>query len=706
MAVLKKLEDQLNCSICLDTYTNPKQLQCHHVYCQQCLIKLVVRDQQGQLSLTCPNCRQITPVPAKGVAGLQSAFQINPLLEIVAEHKKPKATVAKFERAESVSATSPKNITVCCPEHGGREVELYCDTCKDTICFKCIMKGEKHHSHKYEELNKAFEKYKGEITSSLEPLEKQLVTIEKALVQLDARYGEILTSEQLLEADIHKTIKRLHETLEVRKTELIDQLHQLTQAKLKSLTTQRDQIETTQAQLSSCLHFLKEILKTGNQEEVLMMKNTTVQQVTELTTTFQADMLTPNTEADMIFTTLADLFSECQDYGQISTVGPTDPSKCYATGKGTEVVTVGEESTANLQTRSVNNHPCEVSKVMITCELVSERTDIRVIGSVKWLELSQYEISYCPSIKGEHQLHIKIENQHIRGSPFPVTAMLPVEKLGIPILTIGGVKDPTGVLVNHNGEVVVSEWDGHCVSVFSPRGEKLGSFGGHSRFGMEGNFRNPHGLAIDVEGNIFVADCNFCRIQKFTAQGGFLKAETTLRAYSGILDIPYPRGIAFNISNSMVYVSCNNGSILILKSDLSYVGTFGERGSGNGQFDTPRHIACDSTGKVYVADSGNHRIQVFTAEGKFLTVFGGRGCGGGRGELCFPFGVAIDSSDRVYVGEHMNYRVSVFTSEGQFVTSFGSEGNGPGEFQEPKGLAVDKSGVLYVCDSSNRIQLF
>lgn len=64
---LKKLEEQLQCSICLETYTDPKLLQCNHVYCQKCLVKLVIRDQQGQLSLPCPICRQATPVPASGV---------------------------------------------------------------------------------------------------------------------------------------------------------------------------------------------------------------------------------------------------------------------------------------------------------------------------------------------------------------------------------------------------------------------------------------------------------------------------------------------------------------------------------------------------------------------------------------------------------------------------------------------------------------
>ena len=112
------------------------------------------------------------------------------------------------------------------------------------------------------------------------------------------------------------------------------------------------------------------------------------------------------------------------------------------------------------------------------------------------------------------------------------------------------------------------------------------------------------------------------------------------------------------------------------------------------------------TGKVYVADHNNHRVQVFTAEGKFLKMFGRRG--DGRGELRAPEGVAIDSSDcdMVYVSEWGNNRVSVFTSEGVFVSPFGSPGERPAQFNYPGGVAVDNSGVVYVCDrNNNRVQI-
>ena len=318
--VLKKLEEQLNCSICLDTYTDPKLLQCFHVYCQQCLVPLGVRDQQGQLSLTCPACRQVTPIPDRGVAGLKPAFHINHLLEIYKDSVKkldnPAATREGAVGGTQVDTPS-RNMAEYCFKHAEEELKLYCETCGELVCLHCAIKGGKHHDHDHALLKVAFEKYKNEILSSLEPMEKQVMLIEKALAELNEHCGEISDQRAAIVDNIHVTFRRLREVLTVRETELIDQLHQMTQAKLKGLAAQSDQIETTLAKLKSCLHFMRESLRTGSESNVLMMKANTVQQVKELTTPFQQDMLKPNTEADMIFSALADMTAMCQDYGQV-----------------------------------------------------------------------------------------------------------------------------------------------------------------------------------------------------------------------------------------------------------------------------------------------------------------------------------------------------------------------------------------------------
>ena len=701
---LKKVEEELNCSICLDTYSDPKLLQCLHAYCRKCLVKLVVRDQQGQLILTCPICRHDTPVPANGVAGLQPAFQINHLLEIMEEHKKAATdSLTSTEKAErdSTSLTSHGKVKVCCREHAGKEVELFCETCREPVCVKCAIKGGKHHSHDCEELDKAFEKYKIEVTASLEPMEKQVTTFTKALAQLDTRCAEISDQRAAVEADVHTAFAKLQHILDTRKTELIGQLHHITQRKLKGLAVQRDQLETTLAQLSGCLGFMRESLKTGSQEEVLLMKSSVVKQVKELTTTFPPDMLKPSTEADVIFSALRDVATACRNYGQVSAPGLPDPLKCQVISKGIQAAVVGKMSTAVLQAVNFNSQLCEEPIQSLECELVSELSGTRTQGSVKRREQSQYEINYQPTIKGRHQLHVKVEGQHIRGSPFTLSALSPVEKLSTPILTLRGLKQPWGVAINQRGEVIVTECGRHCVSVFSPSGEKLRTFG--SRGSCQGQFESPRGVAVDDEGNILVTDCSNHRIQKFTSEGQLLTAVGANGR--GPLQFNCPTDIVFNAANKKVYVVDDyNYRVQVLNSDLTFSSSFGVPGSGKGQFDHPRGIACNSSGKVYVADRESHRIQVFTAEGKFLKMFGRRG--DGRGKFCLPEGVAIDSNDMVYVSECGNHRVSVFTSEGVFVKSFGSYGAEPGQFKGSCGVTVN-SGVVYVCDCDNhRVQVF
>ena len=261
----KQVEEQLSCSICLDTYTDPKQLQCFHVYCQQCLVPLVVRDQQGKLGLTCPTCRQVTPIPDGGVAGLQSvaSFQINRLLEIQDSVKKLKNPAATLEGAMGGTTinTPSRKTAFHCFEHVEEEMKLYCETCGVLICLQCALKGGKHHDHDCSPLKKAFAKYKEEITSFVEPLEKQVTTIKKALAQLDRHHEEISDQQAVIEDNVHVTFRQLREVLNVRETEIINQLHQTTQGKLKDLAAQSNQIETTLAQLNSCLHFIGESLR-------------------------------------------------------------------------------------------------------------------------------------------------------------------------------------------------------------------------------------------------------------------------------------------------------------------------------------------------------------------------------------------------------------------------------------------------------------
>ena len=419
---LKKIEDQLNCSVCLDVYTDPKMLHCLHVFCKTCLRKLVFRDEQGQLVLSCPNCRHITPVPANGVAGLQPAFLINHLLDIAEDLKMEKDAPASAERADRSSASLPppqEEVSTFCSEHVKEELKLYCETCGELICFHCTMKTGKHRNHDYALNEEAFETYRKEIGSLLEPINRKLASVDEVLTQFDKDNGKISDQRAAIETDIH-IINELHQVLDVRRTELISRLHQLTQRKRKNLAAERDQAETIHAQLSSCQDYMKRSIRTDHWGEALKMKTTVLKQVKELTTTVQPDALKPNTKADIVFSASADITDLCHHFGQVAVPsGPPDPSKCHATGKGLEVGIVGQTSTAVLQACNSKGEPCTVPVTSLECKLVSDLTGATATGSFKKLEgQNRYEISYQPTIKGRHQLHISIQGQPIRDSPF------------------------------------------------------------------------------------------------------------------------------------------------------------------------------------------------------------------------------------------------------------------------------------------------
>ena len=588
-----------------------------------------------------------------------------------------------------------KEVTLYCSQHQSKELDLYCETCGELICLHCTVK--KHKDHQYDLVGDMFENHKAEITASLEPVEKQLGVVSKALEQFGIRSKELDDIQVVIEDSIQQQIQQLQELLEARKAQLINQLQQYIQTKKKSLAAQKDEVEAVHTQLVSCLSFVRESLRTGSQGEVMKMKKAVVKQIKEMTDNFKPDMLPPCELANVKFIASPDLTQACQQFGKLL-LQNISPEKCYATGNGLEVAKVGEKATAVLHVVDQKEKACTTPVEALTCELVPEKIDC----SVKKTETNQHEISYQATNQGRHQLHIKVEGEHIKGSPFPVIVKLPVKKLGIPIKTISGLKKPRGVAVNQRGDIIIAENDRNCLSIINHdlMGEKV-----HSGGVREGHFKCAQGVAVDHDGNIIltVSDTNHC-VQKFTSTGNFIKEVG--KKGTKAMEFNVPTGIAVHTLNKKIYIADQlNHRIQILNPDLTFSSSFGSAGSGNGQFCFPWGVAIDSTGSVYVADSDNNRIQVFTAEGQYLRQFGVRGSR--RGYLNDPVGICIDSENAVYVVERCNRRVSVFTCEGEFLMLFGMEGTEPGQFDCPSGIAVDKYGVVYVCDTGNdRLQLF
>ena len=435
---LKKIAAQLKCSVCLDTYTNPKLLPCFHAFCTKCLEPLVVAQDHDALTLCCPHCRRTALLPPTGVSGLQTAFHINHLFEIHATltkatesqktqcEKCKKSIATGFCRAcgkfvcdkcteihqsweeladhqianlndiqiEAANLIPPTKRVMYCPKHPEKKLKLYCKTCGELICNDCTI--HLHQGHSYDLVIDTFPKYKEEIVSSLQPLKQQLATVNNAFQALDTRAKEIEDHKIATEADIHKKIDFLHQALEQQRTELIGQLHKLTEQKLKSLAEQRNQIELVQTQLSSCLEYVEGSLKSGSEGEIMMMKTPVLEQIEQITAEFKPNTLAPQQVADIQLVTDDTLVQILCQGIVLLTSHSICCIKSHATGDGLQTATVGEEATVTLQTRDTEDRKCDALLQDVSANLVCTRDGTTVKCDIKREGNGTYTVSYRP----------------------------------------------------------------------------------------------------------------------------------------------------------------------------------------------------------------------------------------------------------------------------------------------------------------------
>ena len=588
--------------------------------------------------------------------------------------------VVSMEKVEGdlIRLVSPKKVTPRCTKHD-EYLKLYCEPCGELICTHCTV--HVHKDHKYCVIADTFESHKEEILVSLEPVEKQLEATNTALLRLDSRCDEIVARRVAMETEIHKSFDEIRKTLEAREAELVAQLEGHTQQQLKKLSAQREEVEILQTQRESCVHFVRESIRSGSPGDVLKMKAGVVKQVRELVDTFDPHTLEPCEQATTSFTPSAQLVKDCREFGDLYQIDLLHVSK--------------------VTKKSIAKFFCLTKPLVPESRLVSRLTDQTTKCVVTKRGKGEYEISYQPTVVGAHQLYVRVGGEEVRGSPFPVTVKTPVDKLGTVIKTIDGVEWPRGVAVNKSGEVIVVESGPGCVSSFSATGDKLQTL--DTRGTVVGGMKDPYGVAVDSEDNIMVVDRRNYRLLKFSRGGDLIAAVGSEGDGPG--QFMCPNGVCINSVNGKVYVvDYNADCVHILNSDLTFSSKFGSKGSGDGQFSNPWDISSDSTGCVYVADYSNYRVQVFTSDGGYLRQFGKEGSG--SGELIQPASICVDSEDLVYVGELGNSRVSVFTSEGEFLKLFGSYGSKQGQFNGPYGITVD-GGAVYVSDCYNsRVQMF
>jgi len=271
-----------------------------------------------------------------------------------------------------------------------------------------------------------------------------------------------------------------------------------------------------------------------------------------------------------------------------------------------------------------------------------------------------------------------------------------------------------GVATDANDRVFVFSRGQHPVCIFEPDGTFVASWG-------EGLFVRPHGITVAPDGAVYLTDDRDHSVRKFTPEGKLLMTlgtrgvptqtgiegmdYRTIRQSAGPFNLPTNLAIA---PDGTLYVTDGYGNARVhrFSPDGRLMDSWGAPGAGPGQFNLPHGIAVDRAGMVYVADRENSRIQVFSAEGSFITEWT---------DTARPMQICFDAQERAYVCD-VGFKaglfpwqtpptdpprgayVSIFDRSGRLLARFGGSADpcAPGDFFAPHDICVDSTGAIYV----------
>jgi hypothetical protein len=264
----------------------------------------------------------------------------------------------------------------------------------------------------------------------------------------------------------------------------------------------------------------------------------------------------------------------------------------------------------------------------------------------------------------------------------------------------GQLVKPRAIAIDGADRLYLVDWTAR-IQVFDRNGKFLG------KCWTTPDYRNgrPSGLSIDYQGNLVVSDSHYHCVRVYSPDGELLRtiggtAGTEPGQLGYISDTLCDEAGFFYLAEFG-----ENQRISKFSPDGKFVKCWGAPGSEPGQFARIRAMTLGPDGNLYLADACNHRIQVFTRDGELVRLWGTPGSG--PGELSYPYDVAFSRGKRpsLYVIEYGNHRVQKFTPEGESLGCWGGPGCEPGQLRSPWALAVDSHGQVHVVDSENdRIQ--
>ena len=734
--LLNNLHEELSCSVCMSKYTDPKQLPCLHSFCLHCL-NGIQRTSGRRDKIPCPECRQEFNVPDNGnLAALPTNFRINSLLDVLAIkecnttgvkcgncdertkqshycfqcyafwceeciglHNRMKANKDHYALAlEDFQDQDFENILkrpeyCAMPGHEKKKIKLFCKICKVAICNACAFTD--HDGHGKILLEQAANERKLRVKSAIESQKKSAQTKRSKITKLDESLSEVQEQAARVKRNVQEYADRIHAAIEAKKLEIFDDVERRTKTSLQEIEKQKKGIEEQATRYESEIEHSETLLKRSTSAQ-LMQPNELMDKILKEENYQEDSDRDDDFFQEFYFVKnhkLLDLVS-VEQIGSLKEM-QTRAQQSSADGKGISEAIVGLEAQLVVTTRNKKCQPCYDNNDCVTLEISNRQGDnCAAEVQVHDNKDGSYKIKYFAKETGTCSASVKVNGEHIRGSPFEVQVK---PRRFRPVLSFGEqiLKHPWGVAVNEEDEIAVSDADNHKIRLFKSNGTHIKSFGGKGA--QHGEFDFPSGTAYHGD-NIIVSEQLNHRVQVLSRQGGYRRHF----GEEGSLDhqFNFPFGLSINSDGNIIVADRNNKLIKIFSADGQFLHKLGTEGS----FTTPFHCI-QHDNYLIVSDSGDHSVKCFDRKGNFLYKFGKEG--NADGKFNTPRCLSMDKAGHLMVCDKENCRIQVFDLSGKFVAKFGTKGRRMGEFDRPVSVAVLSDGKIVVSDFGNsRIQIF
>ena len=629
--LVKNLTKQLTCSICLDTYTEPKTISCLHTFCCECLERHA-RVSQRQGKFRCPECQAEIDLPqGNRFDRLPNSFFHKSLLGVL-----------EAEDREAI----PREQQDTCSQHTEERVRYYCSSCKVCICPICVT--EDHRGHAFDVLEKAVQEEKKNIVSTVQTIKEKANLFRAELRKLEETSEDMEMIIAIAKQEVSEATEHVITKTRQQEKQLLESLEVMRRKRLERVNSAKQELESLVKKMLQGAEFAEDLVQRGSTVDIIQNKNKLRQKLEEL----RGVEVPKHRQATFVKFTAASQHNFKLGSIQVSKK-PAIVAKSTLEGLN-QNFQVNEQAKFTLCPRTsggeTSDYPEDQVEFLVTPtkDVTNVTVDEEYDGNVR--------LNFTPKVPGAYNIEVKINGDKL--PPCPMTVQVKEREL----VVVGELKlkfspgdrpvNFYGIAVNTNGTIVLTDNYGHCVYVFDKYGNCLRKSRGEGN--NTGQFQYPDGISFLNDNEVLIADFGNCRIQRLNIQTG------------------------------------------------TVVKSFGKLGKGKGELSNPIDVTVNDEERIVVTEPNNNRIQVMSKEGESIFTFGDKG----PEKLCKPT-CCIPYKNMFLVSDRDNHCIKAFDQSGTFLYKFGKEGNQDGQFNRPRGLLVDSSNNLLVCDFGNsRVQQF